>query len=242
MNKHIVFTLTGHDRVGLVQEIMNVMVRHSGNVETSRMARLGGEFAMLALVDLEEKDLAGFEADLGKLREEGFQIALTQTESDHAKKFAGWLPYQIEVIGAVDELRSQGDRSVAFQVWSVFEVPDRRARGAGSKGSSLEPLVRYPKGAEGREITVEGRFRGANLFEDLEPESRRRASDWVLQDGPFSIWVTGKAPKGKGFSLDPRSRSDCRFRLEATGKVSTANGFIYLRASNLQLLGRAKAE
>jgi hypothetical protein len=62
----------------------------------------------------------------------------------------------------------------------------------------------------------------------------------VLQDGPFSIWVTGKAPKGKGFSLDPRSRSDCRYRLEATGKVATVNGFIYLRASSLQLLGRAK--
>lgn len=103
MNKHIVFTLTGHDRVGLVQEIMNIMVRHGGNVETSRMARLGGEFAMLALVDLEEKDLAGFEADLGKLRDEGFQIALTHTQSDHAKKFAGWLPYQIEVIGADHE-------------------------------------------------------------------------------------------------------------------------------------------
>jgi len=83
-------------------------------------------------------------------------------------------------------------------------------------------------------VTVTGVFRGANLFEDLPPESRRDESDWVLQDGPFSIWVTGKAPKGKGFALDPRSRSDCRYRLEATGKVSTANGFIYLRASSLQ--------
>jgi hypothetical protein len=91
-------------------------------------------------------------------------------------------------------------------------------------------------------VTVKGVFRGANLFEDLPAESRRDESDWVLQDGPFSIWVTGKAPKGKGFSLDLQSRSDCRYRLEATGKVSTANGFIYLRASSLQLLGRAKQE
>jgi glycine cleavage system transcriptional repressor len=103
MNKHIVFTLTGHDRVGLVEEVMNLMVKHGGNVETSRMARLGGEFAMLALVTLEEKDLAGFESDLHTLRDEGFQIALSQTQSDHAKKFAGWLPYQIEVIGADHE-------------------------------------------------------------------------------------------------------------------------------------------
>ena len=151
-----------------------------------------------------------------------------------------WLHQNIEVIGAVDEMRMLGDRSIAFQVWSVFEVPDPLARRAGSKGSSLEPLVRYPKGAEGREVTVQGIFRGANLFEDLEPESRRHASDWVLQDGPFSIWVTGKAPKGHDFALDPWARSDCIYRLRVTGTVETEDDYVYLRATAVQLLGRAK--
>jgi hypothetical protein len=153
-----------------------------------------------------------------------------------------WMYKPIEVIGAVDEIMVDQQKYRVFLVWSVFEAPDMPRKKDGSKGSSLEPLVRYPKGAEGTEVTVSGVFRGANLFEDLPPESRRDESDWVLQDGPFSIWVTGKAPKGKGFSLDPRSRSDCRYRLEATGKVTTANGFIYLRATSLQLLGRAKEE
>ena len=103
MNKEVVLTLTGHDRVGIVEEIMNVMVRHGGNVANSRMARLGGEFAMLALVELEEKDLPSFEKEVQKLRDTGFQITLQQTEDDHAKKFAGWLPYQIEVLGADHE-------------------------------------------------------------------------------------------------------------------------------------------
>jgi glycine cleavage system transcriptional repressor len=103
MNKEIVLTLTGHDRVGIVKEITNVLVKHGGNVVNSRMARLGGEFAMLALVALDEKDLPTLEANFQKLREEGFQITLQQTEDDHAKKFAGWLPYQIEVLGADHE-------------------------------------------------------------------------------------------------------------------------------------------
>lgn len=103
MNKEIVLTLTGHDRVGIVEEIMNVMVRHGGNVENSRMVRLGGEFTMLALVELDEKDLSAFESDFQKLRSEGFQITLQETEDDYAKKFAGWLPYQIEVLGADHE-------------------------------------------------------------------------------------------------------------------------------------------
>jgi glycine cleavage system transcriptional repressor len=103
MKKEIVLTLTGHDRVGIVKEITNVLVKYGGNVETSRMARLGGEFAMLALVALNETDLPAIETDLQKLRGEGFQITFLQTESDHSKKYAGWLPYEIEVLGADHE-------------------------------------------------------------------------------------------------------------------------------------------
>jgi hypothetical protein len=168
-------------------------------------------------------------------------IVLVQELQDvFAGRASGWVHESIEVIGAIDELSPMGP--VVFQVWSIFEAPDRVARKPGSKGSSLERLVRYPKGAEGSVVTVRGTFRGANIFEDLATESRRRASDWVLLDGPFSIWVTGRAPKGKGFSLDPQSRSDTVHRLEVTGTVETEDGYIYLRAKAVQLLGRAKDE
>jgi len=103
MNKEIVLTLTGHDRIGIVKEITNVLVKYGGNVKTSRMARLGGEFAMLALVSLNETDLTALEADLQKLSSAGFQITFLPTEDDHAKKYAGWLPYEIEVLGADHE-------------------------------------------------------------------------------------------------------------------------------------------
>ncbi|HKJ40220.1 MAG TPA: ACT domain-containing protein [Anaerolineales bacterium] len=103
MNKEIVLTLTGHDRVGIVQEITKILVKYSGNVETSRMARLGGEFALLALIALDEKDLQPLETELQKLGDDGFQINLLPTEDDHAQKYAGWLPYEIEVLGADHE-------------------------------------------------------------------------------------------------------------------------------------------
>lgn len=171
-------------------------------------------------------------------------VPVQELQDAFAGTVSSWVHHNVEVIGAIDQLHLPGmdlsSAPVAFQIWSVFEAPDMPGPKKGSKGSSLEPLVRYPKGAEGRVVTVSGVFRGANLFEDLPPESRRGDSDWVLQDGPFSIWVTGKAPRGKGFSLDPHSRADCRYRIEATGKVATANGYIYLRATGLQLLGRTK--
>ncbi len=103
MNKNIVLTLTGHDRIGIVEEVTNIFVEHGGNVVSSRMAHLGGEFAMLGLVNLTEQELPALEQELQKLRDEGFQITLQQTEDDRPRKFAGWLPYVVEVYGADHE-------------------------------------------------------------------------------------------------------------------------------------------
>jgi hypothetical protein len=153
-----------------------------------------------------------------------------------------WFHRRVEVIGAIDEVGDPRDSACpcsAFRVWSVqllAEPGDRRR----SRGPTLEGLVRGPEAAAGRSITVSGTFRGANLFEDLPPETRRDPGDWVLKDGPFSIWVTGRAPKGKGFSLDPRSRSDCTWRVEVRGKVETTSGYVYLRAKSVALVRREK--
>ena len=148
----------------------------------------------------------------------------------------------LEVIGAVDLVPVEGNQGkpgpIAFQVWKATEALAATRR-EGVPGNTLEPLVRYPKGAEGRTVTVSGTFRGANLFDDLPHDSRRSQDDWVLRDGPFSIWIIGRDPKGKGFSLDARSKADCRFRLEVQGSVQIANDYIYLRARKIQLLGRA---
>jgi len=102
MPKNIVLTLTGRDKVGIVKSVTSVIAKRGGNVESSRMARLGGEFAMLVLVSLAENELAGLDKDFTQLRGEGYQVLLVPTEDD-SKKYAGWLPYEIEVTGADHE-------------------------------------------------------------------------------------------------------------------------------------------
>ena len=102
MPKNIVLTLTGKDKIGLVDRVTSLMVKRSGNVESSRMARLGGEFAMLMLVTVSDKEFPNLDQDLQQLRGEGYQVTLLQTE-DVAKKYEGWLPYEIEVTGADHE-------------------------------------------------------------------------------------------------------------------------------------------
>jgi hypothetical protein len=154
------------------------------------------------------------------------------------------LYHKVEIIGAIDNVGSPGDSSCpcyAFRGWSITLYNEFK-HGRPIRGSRLEPLVRDPEAAAGRSITVEGKFRGANLFEDLPPETRRHPADWVLNDGPFSIWVTGRLPKGDGFSLDPRSLSDCRWRLEVKGRVETRARYIYLRAKSVALVRREKDE
>jgi glycine cleavage system transcriptional repressor len=103
MRKNIVLALTGPDRVGIVASVTEILVKYGGNVETSRMTRLGGEFAMLILVSAEEKQLGNLELGVKSLREQGFQVTTKQTELDIEQKYVGWLPYQIEVHGADQE-------------------------------------------------------------------------------------------------------------------------------------------
>jgi hypothetical protein len=158
-----------------------------------------------------------------------------------------WQYQDVEVIGAIDNVAkptpyNQEPPTYAFQVWSISLATGGTTRRGPREGPTLESLVRGPEAAAGRAITVSGVFRGSNLFGDLPDESRRQPSDWVLQDGPFSVWVTGREPKGGGWALDPRSKTDCSFRLEVRGRVQTAGGFVYLRAKDVTLLGRVRPD
>jgi len=123
-----------------------------------------------------------------------------------------------------------------FLFWS-FDSGPTAERGAASGEVTLERLVRSPRQFEGRSIVVRGDFRGANLFADMPQESRLDASDWVLRDGPFFIWVTGRAPRGQGFSLDLASRGTTTYRLEVEGRPKIQGGLVYLKASDVRLLG-----
>ena len=67
MQKNFVLTLTGPDRIGIVDEVTGLLLERGGNVETSRMARLGGEFAVLMLVSMPADRYSGLDDDLGRL-------------------------------------------------------------------------------------------------------------------------------------------------------------------------------
>jgi glycine cleavage system transcriptional repressor len=103
MHTNIVLTLTGTERIGLVEEITKLLLDLDGNVETSRMARLGGEFAIMMLVAIPAGQLADLDRKIEYLTTQGYKVTTSKTEQTYAEAHPGWLSYQIDVQGADHE-------------------------------------------------------------------------------------------------------------------------------------------
>jgi glycine cleavage system transcriptional repressor len=103
MRTDVVFTLTGPDRIGIVEEVTRALLELGGNVGTSRMARLGGEFAILMLVALPEDRRADLDAAFAPLVAQGYKVTIGQTDAENSSEHAGWLPYEVLVTGADHE-------------------------------------------------------------------------------------------------------------------------------------------
>ena len=103
MRKNLVMTVTGHDRIGIVEHVTRLILEFGGNVESSRMARLGGEFAILMLVSVPARKFDDLRQGVRGLRGEGYKVTTRQTERGLAASYAGWMPYQVKVSGADHE-------------------------------------------------------------------------------------------------------------------------------------------
>jgi hypothetical protein len=118
---------------------------------------------------------------------------------------------------------------------SLDERESRDTRKAETAGAMVHEIREDPARYAGKKVTIRGQFRGRNLFGDLPAGSQRSREDWVLKDGAQALWVMGKAPRGKGFSLDLDYRGDAVRWLEVAGRAEVANGIVYLRASKVAL-------
>jgi len=92
-----VLTASGSDRVGIVDEFASRLLEYSCNIEESRMAVLGGEFAMIVLVSGAQDDVARL---LGDIPRGGFVAGLDivgRKTGPHADESNG-RPYRIESV------------------------------------------------------------------------------------------------------------------------------------------------
>jgi glycine cleavage system transcriptional repressor len=124
---HLVLTAVGPDRPGIVNAISSLVDAAGANIEDSRMAILGGEFALLMLVSGPEAAVADVEREAPRLEAElGLRLLSKRTRPEAPRDF---LPYSLRVTGL--------DRPGIVRV-----VADLLAR-RGINVASLESRVTY---------------------------------------------------------------------------------------------------
>jgi glycine cleavage system regulatory protein len=86
MQTGIVMTVMAGDRPGIVERLADIIALHEGNWVDSAMSRLGGEFAGILRISIDEKRVGELERALDELKAEGFTIALRRSDVAGAGK------------------------------------------------------------------------------------------------------------------------------------------------------------
>ncbi|HET9317295.1 MAG TPA: Ig-like domain-containing protein [Vicinamibacteria bacterium] len=160
-----------------------------------------------------------------------------------------WMGLEIEVTGVVAARTQSGtglgadQPPVVITFWKYLGPESKESKGKQAPATelTLESLVSQPGKRDGQTVRVTGLFRGRNLYGDLPSRSERDSDDWVIKDDLYAVWVSGKKPKGSGWSLDAGLKRDTGKWIEVVGRPVTVNGITYIRALEIKLTGPPSA-
>lgn len=105
----------------------------------------------------------------------------------------------------------------------------------------LRTLAMDPEKFAGHAVTIQGQFRGRNLFGDLPEAPINNKWQFVLRSSDAAVWVMGLQPRGKTFNFDPTRRIDSGRWVKVAGTARTARGLTWLEATSIDL-AQAPAE
>ena len=176
MQTNIVLTLTGPDRVGLVEAVTKLLLNRGGNVETSRMSRLGGAFAILMLVSIPAEQVTHLDQEFAALIAQGYKVTVSETEQAQAAPQAGWQPYQIDVQGADQEGIIYQVSQMLAQRGINIESADTRTAPAAMSGDPLFSMTAL--------VFVPPTLTGTDWQADLQAVARQMNVDIVVSSGP----------------------------------------------------------
>ena len=94
----LIISAVGSDRPGIISELSGIITTHGGNVEESRMSRLGSDFAIIMLVSVSTDWEESLEVALQSINDLTISTKLTQIQEIGDNK-----KYQIDLNGADNE-------------------------------------------------------------------------------------------------------------------------------------------
>jgi glycine cleavage system transcriptional repressor len=96
-NNYLVITASGEDKVGLVDRLSGKITESGCNIEESRMAVLGGQFALIMLLSGPWNALSKLEGQMELLGDQlGLSIIHKRTRQQERTRPA--IPYRVEVV------------------------------------------------------------------------------------------------------------------------------------------------
>ena len=96
MTTKLVISALGEDRPGIVDELSNIIYKHSLNIEDSRMTVLGGEFAILLLVSGDQSSIDAIQTQVHEI-EQALQMRLLIKVTSDSSPIENAIPYAVEV-------------------------------------------------------------------------------------------------------------------------------------------------
>jgi glycine cleavage system transcriptional repressor len=142
----LVLTALGPDRPGIVDTISKYIFKHNGNIEDSRMAVLGSEFAMIMLISGSMDTISAIRQNKSEIEKEaGISIVVKETRIRSKPK--GIIPYKITVTcldhpGVVHQISSLiASKSINIE---AMETESYEAPITGSQLFRFEAIVSIP--------------------------------------------------------------------------------------------------
>lgn len=146
MTQFVVVSALGEDREGIVKDLSQMILQCGGNISESKMATLGGEFAVVMLVQGSEESIANIEKKIPPAQQDlnlTIHLKRTQPKAEQATH----MPYLVDVVsldhpGIVHDITDfLSSRGVNIQ---ELETSSYAAAHTGTPMFSISMLVGIP--------------------------------------------------------------------------------------------------
>lgn len=172
--RYMVLTAAGPDQPGLVKRISAAIAESGANLEDSRMAILGGDFALILLFAGDAAAVGEVERRLATLNNEGL-LSITLRPTTRAQAARNYLPYRIRVSG----LDRQG---IVAKLSSLLAGRGINVARLDSR-VSFAPLSGTPMFSLNADLQIPGETALAELRRDLQGACEEENLDFSFESG-----------------------------------------------------------